>query len=62
MSKKMCSKCRFLKDLDQFPGDKRRPDGVGTVCKECKQKSARLRRGATLGAVHQSSVSRKSAR
>jgi hypothetical protein len=34
---KQCSKCKQIKDLDQFKPDIRRKDGTGSWCKECER-------------------------
>jgi hypothetical protein len=38
MEKKICSKCKFEKDVCEFRKDKTKSDGIYSSCKECKLK------------------------
>lgn len=35
--KKQCTKCRIIKSKDKFPKDKRAPDGLNYICKDCRR-------------------------
>lgn len=39
---KKCSKCTNIKELFEFPKDKRRKDGVGAQCRKCKSSAGYL--------------------
>ena len=36
-NKKRCGKCGLIKSKDKFPKDKRSPDGLSYLCKDCKR-------------------------
>ena len=38
---KKCSSCKEEKDLNQFNKNKRRSDGLNTLCKYCSRKRSR---------------------
>lgn len=40
---KTCSKCKVLKDLDQFYNDKKYRYGKGSLCKNCKREDTKQR-------------------
>lgn len=45
MSKtKVCSVCRIIKNLNDFPSDKSRRDNLSYICKNCKNKNKRIYR------------------
>lgn len=38
MKEKRCTQCKTLKDLEDFPKNKQRPDGHDSWCRPCKNK------------------------
>jgi len=38
---KICSRCKILKSLDEFPSDKRKTTGKSSWCKLCSNKASR---------------------